>query len=82
MSDNRIDGEPMEFEWKNFPGFIALGTLTEIQKMMAELKCELEQFQGRIIFMSMNDIVLGEKGNEENCVANSKHVATYAKRFP
>ena len=42
---DRIDGEPMEFEWKNFPGFTTLRILTEIQKMMAELKCEPEQFQ-------------------------------------
>ena len=50
---------------------------------MAELKCELEQFQGRIIFMSMfNDIVWGEKGNEDHCMANSMNVATYARKFP
>ena len=38
---------------KNFPGFTTLGILNEIQKMMADFKCEPEQFQGRIIFMSM-----------------------------
>ena len=58
---DRIDGEPIEFEWKKFPGFTTLGILTEISKMMAELKCEPEQFQGRIIFMSMhNDIIWRE----------------------
>ena len=36
-----------------FTGFTTLEILDEIQKMMAELKCEPEQFQGRIIFMSM-----------------------------
>ena len=51
-----IDG--LEFEWKNFPGFTTLGILDEIQKMMAELRYEPEQFKGRIIFMSMyNDII-------------------------
>ena len=35
---DRIDGESMEFEWKNFPGFTAIGNLAEIQKMMAESK--------------------------------------------
>ena len=55
---NRIDGEPMEFEWKIFQGFTTLGVLEEIQKMMTELQCEHEQFKGRIIFMSMfHDIV-------------------------
>ena len=30
---NRIDGEPMEFEWKIFPAFTTLGILEEIQKL-------------------------------------------------
>ena len=49
---DRIDGEPMEFEWTNFSGFTTLGILDETQKVMTELKCEPEHFQGRIIFMS------------------------------
>ena len=55
---DRIDGEPMEFEWKNFPGSTTLGILDEIQRtMISELKCDPEQFKGRVIFMSMyNDI--------------------------
>ena len=40
-----------------FQGFTALGILAKIQNMIAELRCELEQFQGRIIFMPVfNDI--------------------------
>ena len=55
---DRIDAEPMEFEWKIFPGLSTLQILTEIQKMITEIHSELEQFTGRIIFMSMyNDIV-------------------------
>ena len=55
---NRMDGEPMGFEWKNFPGFTTWGILEDIQKMMTELQCEPEQFKGRIIFMSMyNDFI-------------------------
>ena len=50
---DRIDGEPMEFEWKNLPGFTTLQILTEIQKIMTETECEPEQFTGRMIFMSM-----------------------------
>ena len=72
----------MELESNIFPGFTTLGILDEIQKMISELKCELEQFQGRIIFMFMyNDIVWRTPGNEENCVANSRNVATYARRL-
>ena len=54
---DRIDEEPMEFEWTNFPRFTSKGVLDEIQRMMTESKCEPEQFKGRVIFMSMyNDI--------------------------
>ena len=64
---------------ENFPEFTTLEILDEIQKIMAELKCEPEHFQGWIIFMSMNnDIIWSTPGNEENCVANFLDVATYA----
>ena len=55
---NRIDGQPIEFEWKILAGLAAAGILNEIQQMMGELQCEPENFTGRIIFMSMfNDMV-------------------------
>ena len=73
----------MEFEWTIFTGFTTLGILTEIQKMMAELHCEPEQFQRRIIFKSMfNDMVWGERGNTEKCIMNAGTVANCARRFP
>ena len=65
---DRIDGEAVEFEWKNFPGFTTLQIHAEIQNIMIEIQCESGQFPGQIIFMSMyNDIVWGEKGNEDLC---------------
>ena len=79
---DRIDGEPMEFEWTNFPGFSTLQILAEIEKMMTETECEPEQFTGRSIVMSIyNDIVWRERGNKDMCIANSKIVAECAKRF-
>ena len=45
---NRIDGESMEFEWKIFPGFTTFGL-------------DPEQFEGRIIFMSMFNDIFGER---------------------
>ena len=63
-------------------GFTTFQIPAKIQDMTTETQCEPEQFQGRIIFISMyNDIVLGEIGNEELCVANFKIVADCAKRF-
>ena len=77
---NRIDGKPIEFEWKIFPGFT---TLNEIQKMMGEVQCDPADFKGRIISMSMfNDIAWDAKGNEELRENNSKRVEEHARRFP
>ena len=80
---NRMDGEPIEFEWKIFPGFTTSDILGEIQTSMTELRCELEQFKVRFIFMSVyNDIEWREQGNTEKCDNNSVTVANYARRFP
>ena len=50
--------------------------------MMTEIQCEPEQLPGRVIFMSVyNDIVWGEKGNEEMCIADSQIVAECAQIF-
>ena len=74
----RADGIRVE----NFAGFTTLGILDEIQKMMAESRCEPEQFKGRVIFMSMyNDMIWGTPGNHENCMANSRNVAACANKF-
>ena len=73
-----IDGEPLEFEWKVFPGHTTLLILREIQEFLKTL----DHFQGRIIFMSMfNDFNGGNKDNERVCSANALIVALYAKRF-
>ena len=83
ISINRIDGVPTEFEWKIFPGFTTLGLLEKIQDLVKDQHCEPEQFNDRIIFMSMyNDITWGEKRNTERCEYNSKTIADYARKFP
>ena len=49
---------------------------------MTEIQCAPEQFSGRIIFMSMyNVIVWWGKGNKEMCITNSLSVAGYARIF-
>ena len=78
---NWIEFAENRFEWTNFPGSTTVGIINEIQKMMAELKCELEQFQGRIIFM-YKYIIWRRPGNHENCMANSMNGAACAKKFP
>ena len=72
----------MKFEWNIFPGFTTLQLLDKLQKFMNKMS-EPEQFQGRIIFMSMfNDIIWGSEDNETECIANATLVTLFATRFP
>ena len=75
------DGKPMEFEWNVFPGFTTLQLVQEVQELMNKMG-EPEQFQGRIIFMSMfNDIIWRSKDNEQESELSAKLVSTCAKRL-
>ena len=77
-----IDGEPTKFEWNIFPGFTTLQLINKVQEFMNKMGAP-EQFQARIIFMSMfNDIKWGYKDNETDCIANSTLVSLFARRFP
>ena len=72
----RTDGIRVE----HFPGFTTLQLVEEVQKFMNKMILP-EQFQGRIIFMSMfHDIIWGIKDNEKECIATL--VSIFAKRFP
>ena len=58
-----LDGEPIEVEWKIFPGFSALQLLHTIQKDLEGNRIKPDECGDRIIFMSMfNDIELEKKG--------------------
>ena len=64
---DRIDGEPMEFEWNIFPGYNTLQLNEEVKRLLLRSDETPESFTGRIIFMSMfNDISFGSKDNEKN----------------
>ena len=57
-----LDGAPINFEWKSFPGATALDILHEIQADMQGNHIIPENFSDLIIFMSMfNDITLYKK---------------------
>ena len=68
---NTTDGEPMEFEWKNFPGFT-----TFMSKMG-----EPEQFQGRIIFMSMLNDIMWRKKTMKRTVLLIPHLCLYSQNI-
>ena len=75
---DRIDGEPMEFEWNMFPGFNTLQLSREVKELLLRLNETPENFTGRIIFMSMfNDISWGSRDNKVECESNAKLVSLY-----
>ena len=77
----KIGGEPMEFEWNIFPGFTTLHLCHKVQKFMNKMS-DPDQFQGRIIFMSMfNDIIWRIGDNEQECIANATLVSLFVKRI-
>ena len=77
-----INGEPTEFEWNIFSGFITLQLCGIVTDLLSRLGETPETFTGRILFMSMfNDISCDKKDNEEECVANAKVVSILARRF-
>ena len=78
---DRIDGEPMEFEWNISPGFNTLQLNEEVKGLLYRLGETPEIFTGRILFMSMfNDLSCGTKDNEEESLANAKLASLYARR--
>ena len=78
---DRIDDEPMEFEWNISPGFNTLQLSPEVSELM-RINETPEKFTGRIIFMSMfNDISWGSKDNWKECKSNAQLDSLYALRF-
>ena len=79
---DRIYGDPMEFEWKIFPGFNTLQLSEEVKSLLYRLGETPENLNGRIIFMSMfNDISCGSRDNKIEWESNANLVSLYAKRF-
>ena len=79
---DRIDGEPMEFEWNIFPGYNTLQLSQEVKSLLLRLDETRENFTGRSIFMSMfNDISWGSKDNKKECESNAQRVSLFAKGF-
>ena len=77
-----ISGEPTDFEWNIFPGFHTLQLYGKVTDLLSRLGETPENFQGKILFMSMfNDISCGTKDNERECLANAGVVKVFTKRF-
>ena len=70
------DGEPSEFEWNIFPGhpgITMLEILQKIQEHRAVRQVNPEQFEDRIIFMSMfDDMDRTKRGNSAECFVSEE----------
>ena len=77
-----LNGEPIDFEWKIFPGATALDILHEVQADLQGMHVTPENFSDRIIFMSMfKDMDLERKDNEDSSAVTSRKIKEYASKF-
>ena len=79
---DRIDGEPMDFEWNIFQGFNTLQPSDEVTSLLLRLGETPENFTRRIIFMSMfNDISCGSRDNEKECMSTANLVSLFCTKI-
>ena len=78
----RLDGDPIDFEWKIFRGAKASDILHKIQADLQGKNISPEKFNDQMIFMSMlNDINSERKDNEDSCALTSRKIKEYASKF-
>ena len=65
------------------PGFKLIEILRHVQQDLNARRITPDQFEGRMIFMSMfNDIEWTKKGHSDVCISNARKVSDCAKEFP
>ena len=69
-----LDGDPIEFEWKIFPGAKALDILHIVHADLQGKNVRPEKFSDRLTFMSWKD-------NEDSCAHTSGKIKEYASHF-
>ena len=68
--------------WNIFPGVTSLEIFQKAQKNLQDQKIDSEHLEGRIIFLSMFNIIdWTKKENSEICISNSEQVKNYAKNI-
>ena len=77
-----LDGDPIDFEWKIFPGAKALDILHKIQADLQGKNITPEKFSDRIIFKAMfNEVVLEKRDNEDSSAITSRKIKERASNF-
>ena len=81
-TSDRIGDEPMEFGWNIFQGYNTLQLNEEVKILLLRLDETPQNFRGRIMIMLMfNDISRDQEINAKECLANTKLVSLFARRF-
>ena len=78
---DRIDGEPMEFEWNIFHRFNTLQLSQEVEELLLRLSVTPDKFTEQIFMSMFNDISWGWKDSKKECESNAQLVSLFAKRF-
>ena len=76
-----IDGEPMEFEWKNFPGFTTLQLCYKVQEFLSKNERRTRRVHRTDYLHLFNDISWGSTENKQECELSAQLVSICAKRF-
>ena len=79
---DKIDGEPMDFEWHIFPGFTTLQLCNKVQELLSKLSVTPEKSQDGLSSCRCSTTSHGDlKDNEKECESSAQLVSLYAKRF-
>ena len=76
-----IDGEPMEFEWRIFPGFTTLQLNSKVQEFLSNMSIEPEDSTGLSSCRCLTPSHGDPKKNEREYELSAQLVSMYAKDF-
>ena len=79
---DKIDGEPMEFEWNIFSGFSTSQLCHTVQELLSRLSVEPEEFHWTdYLHVDVERHLIGSQDNEQECELSAQLVSIYARRF-
>ena len=78
---DRIDGEPMEFEWIIFPGFTTLELCTKVQELLSRLSVTPEKIHRTdYLHVDVQRHLMGSKDNKKECESSAQFVSTWIRK--
>ena len=79
---DRIDGDPMEFEWNIFPGYNTLQLSDQVKSLLLKLGDTSENFTGRLLYSCRcSTTSLLDQETMKKCMSNANLFSLYAKNL-